>query len=156
MRINQLALNSVLPSCPLYLRVSSSLVVALVTLLGAGGCGGGGQSSGRPDLDATPEADRRAAATKAELYVFCAKVKKRGANAAKQDLPDLLESLAAYEKLKLGAHQETYKQIVEKLKALQSLIGGSPAKPALDAAVEEIKKLAEKLPGNADANPQVE
>jgi hypothetical protein len=128
------------------------LVLALIS----SGCGGGGQPSGRPDLDATPEADRRAAATKAELYVFCARVKKRGVNAAKQDLPDLLGSLEGYEKLKLGAHQETYKQIVEKLKALQTLIGGSPAKPALDAAVAELKALADKLPGNADPNPQVE
>ena len=141
-----------LPLCPSYLGGSLLLLIAMV----AGGCSGGGQPSGRPDLDATPEADRRAAATKADLYDFCAKVKKRGGNAAKQDLPDLLASMEAHEKLKLGAHQETYKQIVEKLKTLQGLISGSPAKPALDAAVEELKKVADKLPGNANPNPQVE
>jgi hypothetical protein len=144
--------RSILSLLPLCLRGS----FLLVAILAAGGCGGGGQPSGRPDLDATPEAERRAAATKADLYDFCAKVKKRGANAAKQELPDFLASMEAHEKLKLGAHQETYKQIVEKLKALQGLIGGSPAKPALDAAIEELKKIADKLPGNANPNPQVE
>ena len=118
-------------------------------------CGSGG-SSGRPDLDAIPEVERRAEATKAEIYQFRARVRKGGVNAAKQDLPDLIASLENYEKLKLGEHKETYKQIFEKLKALEGTLGGSANKDAVVKAVDEIGTLADKLPGKANANPTVE
>jgi hypothetical protein len=130
---------------------------ATFLLLAASGPGcGSGQSSGRPDLDAIPEIERRGEAVKADLYAFRAKVKKRGVNAAKQDLPDLIPSFENYEKLKLGEHKETYKQILEKLKALEATLAGSPSKDAVVKAVDEIVAIAEKLPGKADPNPVVE
>lgn len=133
-------------------RLAASLLslCALVSL----GCSSG-QTSGRPDIDAIPEVELRGAATKASLYEFRAKVRKRGINAAKQDLPDLIESLEGYEKLKLGEHQETYKQIVEKLKAFQGTLATATKDSAVKAA-DEIGALADKLPGKADPNPQVE
>src|SRR5690349_19693827 len=51
------------------------------------------QKSGRPDIDAIPEIEHRGAATKSALYEFRAKVRKRGAAAVKQDLPDLIENV---------------------------------------------------------------
>ena len=120
------------------------------------GCGGSGRNSGRPDLDAIPEIERRGEATKADLYVFRAKVKKRGINAVKQELPDMIATFEAYQKLKLGEHNETYKQILEKLQALEGTLAGSPSKDAVVKAVDEIVTIAEKLPGKADPNPVVE
>lgn len=114
------------------------------------------QPSGRPDLDAIPEVELRGAATKASIYEFCAKVKKRGVSAAKAELPDLLSSLEGYEKLKLGEHQETYKQIYERLKALQTTVAGSATKEAAITAADDLISLAHKLPGKANATPQVE
>jgi len=63
--------------------------------------------------------------------------------AAKQDLPDLLAGLEHYEKFKLGQHKETYKQIVEKLKALQADLAGSPTKESVTKAADEIGALAD-------------
>lgn len=121
------------------------------------GCGSGGQRSGRPDIDAIPEEELRGAATKAEIYEFRAKVRKRGVAAAKQDLPDLLEGLSAYERLKVGKdYKDTMKQIVDKLTALKSELGGSPTKDAVVKAVDEVGTLAGKLPGKANENPVVE
>ena len=100
--------------------------------------------------------ERRGAATKADIYVFRANVRRRGISAAKQELPDLLSSVEGYEKLKLGEHKETYKQIVEKLKALEGLLAGSPSKDAVVKAVDEIGTIAAKLPGTANENPVVE
>jgi hypothetical protein len=137
----------------------SSPFLLWIPLLGAAlltGCGGGGQKSGRPDIDATPEIELRGSADKAQIYEFRAKVKKRGVAAAKQDLPDLLASLENYEKLKLGQHKETYKQIVEKLKAMQADLAGSPTKESVTKLADEIGALADKLPGTANANPTVE
>jgi len=131
-------------------RIAAPLLVACSL-----GCGSG-QSSGRPDLDAVPEIERRGEATKADIYQFRAKVKKRGVGAAKQDLPDLIASLEGYERLKLGEHKETYKQIFEKLKALEGDLAGSPTKESVTKAVDEIGALADKLPGTANANPTVE
>jgi hypothetical protein len=71
-------------------------------------------------------------------------------------LPDLLASLEGYERLKLGEHKETYKQIVDKLKALQGELAGSPTKEAVVKSVDEIGALADKLPGQANQNPVVE
>jgi hypothetical protein len=143
-------------SCPLSLRGSMILAFAIVALLCAWGCGPRRQASGRPDIDAIPEIELRGAADKATLYEFRAKVRKRGVSAAKQDLPDILPSFEAYEKYKLGEHKETYKQIAEKLKALQGLLAGSPTKEAVVKAVDEIGTLADKLPGKANENPAVE
>jgi len=126
-------------------------------LLGAAATGcGSGRRSGRPDIDAIPEIELRGAATKTALYEFKAKVQKRGVNAAKQDLPDLLENIQAHEKLKLGEHNATYKELAEKLKALQGDLGGSPSKDALVKKIDEICTIAEKLPGTANKEPTVE
>lgn len=123
-------------------------------LLG-GGCSSG-QKSGRPDIDAIPKEELYGASTKALLYEFRAKVRKRGIAIAKQDLPDIIDGLKNYEKRPVGKYKDVYKQIVEKLNALQTLIAGTPTKAQLDAAVDEIGKLADGLPGKADPNPQVE
>jgi len=120
------------------------------------GCGSG-QKSGRPDIDAIPEEELRGAAAKASLYEFSAKVKKRGVSAAKADLPDLLEGLQGYEKLKVGkAYKDTVKQIVESSQALQVELGSSATKESVTKAADEIGVLADKLPGTANANPSVE
>jgi hypothetical protein len=120
------------------------------------GCGSGGQPSGRPDIDAIPEIELRGSAAKATLYEFRAKVRKRGAAAAKQELPELIETFEAYDRLKLGEHNATFKEITEKLKAMQGTLGGTPAKDAVLKSVDEVVALVEKLPGKADPNPQVE
>ena len=136
-------------------RVRIGLVVSMLTTILLTACGSG-QKSGRPDIDAIPEVELKGAADKKDLYEFRAKVKKRGVSAAKQDLPDLLAGLEHYEKFKLGPHKETYKQIVEKLKALQADLAGSPTKESVTKAADEIGALADKLPGKANANPTVE
>ena len=127
---------------------------SLIWLL-AVGCGSG-QKSGRPDIDAIPEIELRGAADKAQIYEFRAKVKKRGVAAAKADVPELLSSLEHYEKLKLGEHKETYKQIVDKLKAMQTELAGSPTKEQLTKSADELAALADKLPGEAKKEPTVE
>src|SRR5882724_7942684 len=140
----------------MYLRAHALISISLGFGL-ALGCGGSGQKSGRPDIDAIPEIELRGAATKAQIYEFRAKVKKRGVSAAKADLPDLLESLQSYEKLKVGkAYKDTMKQIVEKLQALQGELGGSATKESVTKAADEIGALADKLPGTANQNPNVE
>src|SRR5689334_17532987 len=127
-----------------------SRVVACLFVAGlAVGCGSG-RRSGRPDIDAIPEIELRGGATKNALYEFRAKVKKRGVAAAKQDLPELLENIQAHEKLKLGAHNATYKELAEKLQALQSQLGGSPNKDAVLKSIDEICTVGEKLPGEAN------
>jgi len=136
-------------------RVRTSLITPILAAGLLTGCSSG-QKSGRPDIDAIPEVELRGASDKKELYEFRAKVKKRGVAAAKQDLPDLLASLENYEKFKLGEHKETYKQIVEKLKAMQADLAGSPSKESVTKYVDEIGALADKLPGTAPANPTVE
>ena len=130
--------------------IASILATACLT-----GCSSG-QKSGRPDIDAIPEVELRGASDKKELHEFRAKVKKRGVSAAKQDLPDLIASLENYEKFKLGAHKETYKQIVEKLKAMQADLAGSPTRESVTKFADELGALADKLPGTANANPTVE
>ena len=135
--------------------VGSVTALPLLAAILLAGCGRG-QKSARPDIDAIPEVELRSAATKRAIYEFRAKVKKRGVAAAKQDLPDLLSSFEGYEKHNLGEHKETYKQIVEKLKALQGELAGSPTKEAVVKSVDEIGALADKLPGQANQNPVVE
>jgi hypothetical protein len=133
-----------------------SCFVAISLLAAASSGCGSGRKSGRPDIDAIPEIELRGAATKNALYEFRAKVQKRGVAAAKQDLPDLLENIQAHEKLKLGAHNATYKELAEKLKALQGELGGSPSKDAVLKKIDEICTVAEKLPGTANKEPTVE
>jgi hypothetical protein len=97
--------------------------------------------------------DLYGASHKAMLYELRAKVRKRGAAAAKQELPDIIDGLQGSEKLPVSAqYKDTCKQIVEKLKALQGAANDAAAK----ATAEEIGKLADSLPGKADQNPQVE
>jgi hypothetical protein len=128
---------------------------ALLVTLCVSGCSSG-QPSGRPDLDAIPRDELQGASTKAMIYEFRAKVRKRGASAAKQELPQLLEGLQDYERQPVGQHKDTYKQIVEKIRELQTTLAGSPSKEAVVKAAEEIGALADKLPGKAEPNPQVE
>jgi len=134
--------------------VGSVTALPLLAAILLAGCGRG-QKSARPDIDAIPEVELRSAATKRAIYEFRAKVKKRGVAAAKQDLPDLLSSFEGYEKHNLGEHKETYKQIVEKLNAMQAGLG-SATKESVTKAVDELGALAAKLPGQADENPVVE
>ena len=119
------------------------------------GCGTA-ENSARPEIDAVSAEEHFGTSSKRLLYEFRAKVRKNGVNAAKQDLPDLLEEISTYEQRRLPKDKDTYKEIVEKLKALQSKLGGSPSKDEVVKAAEEIGTLADKLPGKADANPVVE
>ena len=129
--------------------------VALFVTLTATGCGSASQSSGRPEVESVSDEDHFGSASKALLYEFRAKVRKRGVNAAKQELPQVLESFEGYERRKLGESTGTYKEIVEKLTALQGTLG-SANRDALIKAADEIGTLADKLPGKANPNPEVE
>ena len=128
----------------------------IVALSAAGFAGCGGQSSGRPDLDAIPDEELHGASTKGLIYEFRAKVRKRGVLAARQEMPSLLESFKDYEKQPVGKHKETYREIAEKLKALDSTLTAKPTKEAVVKAADEIGTLADKLPGKANPNPQVD
>jgi hypothetical protein len=128
---------------------------ALLISLCAFGCSSS-QPSGRPDLDAIPREELHGASTKSMLYEFRAKVRKRGAAAAKQELPQLVESLQDYEKQPVGQHKETYKQIFDKIKSLETALAASPSKDAVVKAADEIGTLADKLPGKANPNPSIE
>ena len=135
-------------------RVCVFVPLAILLLATCIGCGGG-QKSGRPDIDAMSKDDIQGSADKAQIYELRAKIKKRGPAAVKQDLPDLIETLSAYEKRPVSAqYKETMKQIVEKLKGLESQLGGS--KDTALKSVDEIAALADKLPGKAEQNPTVE
>ena len=131
------------------------LGLALVVLLVPAGCGSAGNSA-RPDVDAISDEEHFGTASKRLLYEFRAKVRKHGVNVAKQDLPDILEELSTYDQRRITKDKDVYKEIVEKLKALQGKLGGSPAKEEVVKAADEIGTLADKLPGKADANPVVE
>jgi hypothetical protein len=130
-------------------------VVTLGVLVAACGCGGA-DTSARPDIAAIPDEEHFGKDIKGQLYVFRAKVRKRGAEAAKQDLPDLLEGVATYEQRRITKDKDVYKEIVEKLKALQTKLAGSASKEEVVKAADEVGALADKLPGKADANPSVE
>ena len=137
-------------------RFERCLVLAAAwSLLGAAGCGSA-DNSARPDIAAIPDEEHFANDTMGQLYVFRAKVRKRGVEAAKQDLPDLLEGVATYEQRRITKGKETYKEIVDKLKALQAKLASSPSMDDVVKAAEEIGTLADKLPGKANANPSVE
>jgi hypothetical protein len=128
-------------------------IAVLIALL-AGGCNGSDES-GRPDIDAVSDAEHYGKAIKATLYEFRAKVRKRGVEAAQQELPALLESLEGYEKRELGEHAATFKEIADKLKALEGSLASANRDAAVKAA-DEIGALADKLPGEANTNPEVE
>lgn len=134
--------------------VAGCALAALALVIG--GCGSDNRAAARPDIAAIPDIEHRAKADKMRLYEFRANVRKRGVSAAKQDVGELAETFEAYQKLKLGEHQETYKQIAEKFKALQASLASSPTKDAVVKAAEEIGTLADKLPGQVNPNPQVE
>ena len=131
-----------------------SLLWAAVMVLGSG-CSESQPSSGRPEVEDVSAEVHFGAASKAVLYELRAKVRKRGVAAAQQDLPQVLESFEGYEQRKLGDSTATYKEIVEKLKALEGSLG-SASRDAAVKAVDEIGALADKLPGNANPNPEVE
>lgn len=124
-------------------------------LLGSIGCGGDDPMDARPDIASQKKEDLYGASIKSLLYEFRAKVQKRGVVAAKQELPILLENFEGYEQQPLGEHAATYKEIYDKLKALEGSLG-SASKDAVTKAAEEIGTLADKLPGKADPNPRVD
>jgi len=134
-------------------RFSRILTAAL--LISAAGCGGGQPSSGRPEVENVSAAEHFGAASKALLYEFRAKVRKRGAEAAKVALPEVLESFDGLEKRDLGNDLASYREIVEKLKAMEAP-AASGNRDAVVKAAEEIGTLADKLPGTANPNPEVE
>jgi hypothetical protein len=129
--------------------------VAAAALVLAAGCMGSQQSSGRPEVEGVSDAEHFGKASKVLLYDFRAKVRKHGVIAAKQELPQLLESFEGYERRKLGDSAATYKEIVEKLKALEGSLGSASREAAIKAA-DEVGALADKLPGTANPNPEVE
>lgn len=136
---------------------SSGLMCAMVLLAApwVAGCIGANQSSGRPEVEGVSDAEHFGASSKALLYEFRAKVRKRGVEAARQELPQVLESFEGYERRKLGDSAAMYKEIVEKLKAMESSLGSASREAAVQAA-DEIGVLADKLPGTANPNPEVE
>src|SRR5688572_16366818 len=111
-------------SCHACLRTRWIQLVTLVITLVLCGCGSRGKSTGRPEIDDVPEIEHRGGAAKNLIYEFRAKVRKRGVAAAKADLPDLLASMEGYQRLKLGEHNETFKQIYDKLKELEGMLAG--------------------------------
>lgn len=134
--------------------VAGSWLAAMFVGLVVVGCGSG-QAGARPDVDAIPDDVHFGTASKALLYEFRAKVRKRGVEGAKRELPQVLEGFEGYEKRSLGEHTATYKEIVEKLKALEGSLG-SANRDAVIKAADEIGTLADKLPGTANPNPEVE
>jgi hypothetical protein len=138
------------------MRSSLFLCYALAaTALLFAGCPGAQQSSGRPEVENVSAAEHFGAASKALLYEFRAKVRKRGAEAAKAELPQMLESFEGLEKRELGTDLATYQEILAKLKAMEGP-AASGDRNAVVAAAEEIGTLADKLPGEANPNPEVE
>jgi hypothetical protein len=128
------------------------IAIALTMLAG---CNTGQQSSGRPEVEGVSDAEHFGNSMKQLLYEFRAKVRKRGAEAAKAELPQVLESFEGLEKRKLGDDMATYQQIVEKLKAMEGP-AASGDRNAVVAAAEEIGTLADKLQGKANPEPEVE
>jgi hypothetical protein len=130
-------------------------VIAGTLLAVLAGCSGAQQSSGRPEVENVPASEHFGAASKSLLYEFRAKVRKRGAEAAKAELPQVLEGFENLEARDLGNDLATYKEIVDKLKAMEGP-AASGDRNAVVKAAEEIGTLADKLPGTADPNPEVE
>jgi hypothetical protein len=143
------------PCCAI-VRICCIALIGLSAALGMVGCGSRGTTTGRPEIDNVPEIEHRGGAAKNMIYEFRAKVRKRGVAAAKTDLPDVLASMEGYQRLKLGEHNATFKEIYDKLKALEGTLAGSPSKEDVQKAVDEIATIAAKLPGKANENPVVE
>lgn len=137
------------------MRKHFQIFAASLLALGAMGCGGDTPEA-RQDILNTPREELYGASTKSLLYEFRAKVRKHGVEGAKDALPELQENFQGYEQLPLGEHMQTWQQIDEKLKELESALGQSPSREQVTSSVEEIGTLADKLPGKADENPQVE
>jgi hypothetical protein len=131
------------------------LLVAAIVTVNFSGCGGDDPDAARPDIAAIPAEEHFGGAIKSVIYEFRAKVRKRGVPAAKAELPLLLENFDGYEQQALGEHEAIYKEIVDKLKALESSLG-SASRDSVVKAVNEIGTLADKLPGKANENPVVD
>jgi hypothetical protein len=136
------------------LRVGG-LAVSLAVTLAFAGCGSD-EPPARQDILDTPKEELYGASTKSVLYEFRAKVRKRGAAAAKLALPEVLENFEGYEQLPLGEHLKTYEELAGKLKALETTLSGSPTDEQVREDVDAIADLAAKLPGKAEENPEVE
>lgn len=137
----------------LRIRMAAAATLLVAALLG---CSGGSAPSGRPEIDAVPDAALYGASAKAVLYEFRAKVRKHGVAGAKQSLPELLENFEGFTALPADEYSATYKQIMEKLRELENSLAGSPNREAVVQAAEDIGKLADSLPGQASENPVVE
>jgi hypothetical protein len=131
------------------------LVFALLIATSLPGCGPDAPPA-RPEILNAPAEDLHGAAQKAILYEFRAKVRKHGVSGARRELPNMLETFESYEAAPVGNHGDTYKQIYEKLQALETTLAGAPTDEQVKQAAEEIGTLADKLPGKANENPQVE
>jgi hypothetical protein len=130
----------------------SLLAAGFLLTVGLCGCGGGGApATDREEVAKLTGEEGFGMNIKNVLYEFRARVRKRGITAVKQDLPIVLESFGGYESQPLGDHAATYKEIFEKLKAMESISN----RDAAVKAVEEIGTLADKLPGNANPNPVI-
>ena len=130
-------------------------VAILLIALSALGCGSGGPPA-REDVLAIPAEEHYGRTVKDMVYVLCAKMERRGVKGAQEALPEVLENFQGYENRALGSHGDTYRQIDTKLKELDASLKGSPTDAAMKQVVEELRALADKLPGKADANPKVE
>ena len=139
----------------IHVRGCLLLSSALLLLPGTAGCGSNGPPA-REDVLAMPREELYGASMKSLVYEFRAKVRKRGIPAAKEGLPGLLENFNGYEEQAVGTHLETYRQIADKLKTLQTTLEGSPSREAVTDQVDEIGSLADQLPGDANQNPPVE
>jgi hypothetical protein len=135
-------------------RIGISFVLgsALLVALGICGCGGGGPAADREDIAKTSDVEHYGKMIKAQIYEFRAKVRKRGPAVIKSELPLLLETFQGNESQPLGEHAPTYKEIADKLKAMESIT----SKDAAIKAVDQIGALADKLPGTANQNPVVD
>lgn len=136
-------------------RTVPHLLAVVLTSLCAWGCGSGAPPA-REDILAIPAEDHFGGSTKGMLYELCAKIEKHGVKGAQQALPEMIENMQGYEKQAIGTHGETYQQIDNKLAELDNLVKGSPSNAALKQEVEELRALANKLPGKADEHPKVE
>jgi len=135
--------------------VTRLLGVLFLICLSAWGCGSGGPPA-REDVLKIPAEEHYGGAIKGMLYVLCAKMEKRGIKGAKEGLPEVLENMQGYEKQSLGSHSDTYRQIDQKLKDLDTLLKGSPTDAVVKQTAEELRGLASKLPGKADESPKVD
>jgi hypothetical protein len=131
------------------------LGLMILLTLGGWGCGSGGPPA-REDVLAIPDEEHYGGVVKGRLYELSAKIEKRGVKGAQEALPEMLENMQGYEKQALGDHGDTYRQIDTKLKELDTSLKGSPTPEAMKQAVEELRALANKLPGKADEKPKVE